>query len=248
MNVALATSQFLPLYLSRHGLGPEAHAAVAGVAVRRSVFENGELIVPAGDRQEESCLLIRGIAVRRHVGPKEAAVISSVCVPGDFIDLHSLIPKRLDHDVVSVGRTAAEFVAHADLDRLCFDRPEIGRMLWAATLLDAQIYRTWIVLAGVMRAPGRIAHLLCELEHRLSAVGLADDGNFAMPLTQTDVAEVTGHSAVHVNRALQDLRGGGLLEWRGRTVRIPDVPRLQAFCDFDAAYLGHGSPETKPEN
>ncbi len=248
MNVAMTTSQFLPLYLSRRGLGAEARAVAAGFAVRRSVFENGQVIVPAGDRQEESCLLIRGIAVRRHVGPKAAVVISSICVPGDFMDLHSLIPKRVDHDVVSVGRTAVEFVAHAELDRLCFALPEVGRTLWAATLLDAQIHRTWIVLASAMRAPDRIAHLLCELEHRLSGVGLAEDGNFAMPLTQMDVAEVTGHSAVHVNRALQDLRAGGLLQWRGRTVRIPDVARLRAFCDFDAAYLGHGAQGTKPED
>jgi CRP-like cAMP-binding protein len=58
-----------------------------------------------------------------------------------------------------------------------------------------------------------------------------------IPLTQGDVAEATGLSAVHVNRVVQRLREEGALEKNTSHIRIKDWERLIAISAFDASYL-----------
>ena len=68
-------------------------------------------------------------------------------------------------------------------------------------------------------------------------VGLADEQGYALPLTQTDLAECLGLTAVHVNRVLKELREMGLLVFRGGRVTIEDVDRLRRIAEFSTDYL-----------
>ena len=58
-------------------------------------------------------------------------------------------------------------------------RPAIRMAMWVDTLLDASIFREWVVNVGRRDSRTRIAHLLCELAVRLDKVGLSRDGGFA---------------------------------------------------------------------
>ena len=79
--------------------------------------------------------------------------------------------------------------------------------------------------------------MFCELQARLGLVGLADEEGYALPLTQTDLAECLGLTSVHINRTLKELRARGLIEFRGGRVRILDQAGLEAEAEFDPAYL-----------
>jgi CRP-like cAMP-binding protein len=68
-------------------------------------------------------------------------------------------------------------------------------------------------------------------------VGLTQDMSFALPLTQAELGDVLGLSTVYVNRIIQELRGEGLITWRGETVTIDDWPRLQEVAEFDPTFL-----------
>lgn len=57
------------------------------------------------------------------------------------------------------------------------------------------------------------------------------------PLTQNDLADATGLTAVHVNRTLQDMRRDGLIVLQGRTLTIPDMGRLKTAGLFNDNYL-----------
>jgi CRP-like cAMP-binding protein len=72
---------------------------------------------------------------------------------------------------------------------------------------------------------------------RLGAVGLVDNYACEFPITQSELADATGLSAVHVNRSVQDLRRNGLISLKGTELQIPDWPALKAAGDFDPAYL-----------
>src|SRR3546814_12598914 len=58
-----------------------------------------------------------------------------------------------------------------------------------------------------------------------------------MPLTQLDLADITGLTPVHVNRTLQEMRNLGLIELRSKWLRIPDLARLRQIAVFDESYL-----------
>ena len=116
--------------------------------------------------------------------------------------------------------------------------PRIALALWGDTLLDAAIYRQWVANLGRRASYARLAHLLCEIWFRLKSVGLSHDYTFDLPVTQTDLADATGLSLVHVNRTLQRLRADRLISWsRDHVVRLLDWQRLTEAAEFDPAYL-----------
>src|SRR5436305_1428217 len=76
---------------------------------------------------------------------------------------------------------------------------------------------------------------------RLETVGLSNGNQFDLPMTQIDMADALGLSAVHVNRVVQELRRDGLLELRKQSVSLRDLPRLKEVAEFDDLYL-HQNP------
>jgi CRP-like cAMP-binding protein len=134
-------------------------------------------------------------------------------------------------------------VPHDALRKLTSAHPRIASALWRDTLVDASIFREWIVNIGSRDGRSRIAHLLCELFLKLQAVGLTKDFSFDLPLTQVEIGDATGLSAVHVNRTLMQLRADGLINLARTKCAIPDFERLQDAAMFDASYL-HLNKET----
>ena len=66
---------------------------------------------------------------------------------------------------------------------------------------------------------------------------MAPERTFPLPLTQVDLSDATGLTAVHANRMLRQLREQGLVAFRQGSVEILDWERLRRFADFDPAYL-----------
>ena len=128
-------------------------------------------------------------------------------------------------------------VPHDRIRAITEAHPHLARLWWFTTNMDAAIHREWVLSLGRRSALARVAHLFCELRVRLAVVGLADESGYALPLTQTDLAECLGLTSVHVNRVLRELREAGLVEFRSRRVAIGDLAGLEAVAEFDPGYL-----------
>ena len=121
--------------------------------------------------------------------------------------------------------------------RASVGHPRISVVFWRDTLIDAAVFREWVVNVGRREAYGRIAHVLCEVYVRLRAVGLVNGHAFQMPVTQAELGDATGMSTVHVNRTLQQLRGDDLITLRSGSVTVLDWERLRQAGEFDPTYL-----------
>ena len=200
-------------------------------------FENGQELVAADDRPATSSILVEGWAARSKTLEDGGRQITAIHIPGDFVDLHSFLLRKMDHSVVAFSPCRVASVPHERLRGISETQPHLTRLLWLNTLVDAAIHRNWIVAMGRMSASGRMAQLLCELYVRLSSVDLARDYEFEFPLTQPVVADALGLSLVHVNRSLREIRSRNLIAWRSRMVKILDWERLVEFAQFDPTYL-----------
>lgn len=89
---------------------------------------------------------------------------------------------------------------------------------------------------GHRSALARTAHLLLELGARLKYAGCADGESYECPLTQYDLADALGLTAIHVNRMLRELRERGLLSFQKGRVNIIDTAGLKNICDFSETY------------
>ena len=165
------------------------------------------------------------------------AAFRALHVPGDFVDLHGFVLAGLEHTILAMGPTEVEFVSHDQLREITNDWPHLTRLFWMSTTIDAAIHRQWLVAMASLRSSAHLAHLLCEIYTRLSAVGAARDHRFTLPLLQRDLASILGYSPIHVNRAVRELRERGLIRWSGTEVEILDWPGLVALAQFTPDYL-----------
>lgn len=208
----------------------------AAIAEVRTVGPR-EIIVRAGERLEQSTLLIEGFMSRYIDDRQGLRQLVAVHVPGDFVDLHSYPLKTLDHDVATMTAATVAIVPHTALDRVKTEMPALVDKLWFATLIDAAIHRAWLFRLGRLDALGRVAHFLSETNARLSSAGLSDGRRFALGLTQNDLAEICGLTSVHVNRIMRQMREERLCTFRSSLVEIPNPEKLARRGEFDPAYL-----------
>lgn len=203
----------------------------------------GDNLVLEGDVPTASCLMLSGYSARYHVLSDGKRNISAIHVPGDFVDLHSLMLQPMDHGVVTLSAANVVMVPHARLRRLTETHAHLSRLLWLSTLVDAAMHRRWLVASGRLSPVGRVAHLLCELFVRLQTVKLVEGYRFWLPMTQAQLSDAMGLSTVHINRTLQEMRRREMMSWSGADVEILDWEALKAAAEFDPGYL---NLETRP--
>jgi len=194
-------------------------------------------IVSEGEQPGKCCLLIEGFAYRSKVADSGKRQILSFHIAGDVPDLQSLFLERMDHDLTTFSRATLGFIQHSALIPLMADNAAIARALWRETLIDAAIFREWIVNVGARPGPARMAHLLLEMHERMTVVGLASGETFDFPITQNELADAVGLTPVHVNRILQALRANGVLELQGKRVSLINHAKVVAVAGFNADYL-----------
>jgi CRP-like cAMP-binding protein len=194
-------------------------------------------IVREGDRPTQCCLFLEGLRCAYKMTADGKRQIVTFTIPGDIPDLQSLHLKVLDTSVGTLEPSKVGFIQHEDLHKLCKRHYRIASALWRETLIDASIFRSWMLSIGQRAAYNRVAHLLCEMLVRLKAVGLAEDHACDLPITQAEFGDALGLSTVHVNRVLQQLRAEGLISTKGARLTVPDWDKLQDVGDFDATYL-----------
>jgi CRP-like cAMP-binding protein len=195
------------------------------------------LFVREGDEATDCCILLAGYACRYKLTSGGGRQIVSFHMPGDILDLQHLLLSRADHNLVSITGATVATVPAAEIKRVAQERPAISEALWRDTLIDASIFREWVLNVGRRDPRARIAHMLCEFTARHVAAGLGPAENFVLPMDHAHIADATGLSPVHVNRILHDLGRDGVVVRNGREVTILDWRRLRQIADFDPAYL-----------
>lgn len=196
----------------------------------------GHDFIREGERPSECYLIVEGLVCRS----KSKAVgrqIVSFHLPGDVIDLTSLLLGQMDHNVSALNPVKVAAIPNAILLDWMARYPNLGRLFWRDTLIDASIYRQWVLNVGLYSGYARVAHPICELVTRLRVVGLAQVPFCILPLTEVTLADATGLPIVHVNRALLELSSLGLIAHHNGVLTVLDWEGLKQAADFDPAYL-----------
>jgi CRP-like cAMP-binding protein len=218
------------------GLSEEDQTKLANMPNTVKTFADGEYVLHHGDRASRCAIVMTGFLFRQKIVGTRSQILS-IHVPGDMPDLHTLHLPLMDHDLLSAGPSTVAFVSHTYLNNMLINSPRLTHAFWRETLADSAIYREWVANLGSRDALSRVAHLFCELAARLHVVGLVENNQFRLPFTQKNLADACGLSAVHINRTVQDLRRGGLIEWQGRILTLPRPKELASVADFMPEYL-----------
>ena len=236
-----ANSQFLPRLADRLGgrapLSAADREAILALPFTVKTLEPLSYVVREGDPPTHCAVLVSGFAFRQKLTSDGARQIIGLHVPGDTMDLQNLFLDVADHNVQTLSRAEVAYVNRNELRRLSLASSSIAHAIFVETLIDSSIFREWIVNVGRRDSRARLAHLLCEFAIRLEAAGLTEEYGYELPMTQEQIADAVGLTAVHVNRTLKLLDGEGLIIRDKRNVRFPDWQKMRKVGDFNERYL-----------
>jgi CRP-like cAMP-binding protein len=194
-------------------------------------------LIREGDQPKSVFIVLNGWACRYKQLPDGRRQVVGFFIPGDLCDLNIYILKEMDHTIGAVSAATVAEISREELEQLMADHPRITQALFWNELVTVAIQREWTLNLGQRTAYERIAHLFVEMFLRLQVVGRTSGNGCEFPLTQNDIADATGLTAVHVNRTLQELRRDGLVELHSRMLTIPDLKALKNAALFNDNYL-----------
>lgn len=221
----------------RTSISAEEQRAIEGLVSETRNVRANQAIVRAGEMLSSSLLLLDGWTARTRDLAGGERQITELHIAGDFVDLHGFTLKRLDHDLRAFTPCRFAVIPHERLEKMLAQHPRLARIYWFLTNIDAAIHREWVLSLGQRSALSHMSHLFCEMCVRLDQIGMVENDEFAFPLTQREVAECLGLTAVHANRTVQELRRRELIVLAHRRVKILDRKRLEQLADFDPRYL-----------
>jgi CRP-like cAMP-binding protein len=224
-------------------ISPDEEKALVAAAGEIASFARGATIIRARTELRVSTLLVDGLVHSYKDLADGSRQTVQLAVPGDFIDLHSFLMKQVDHNLAAMSNCRIVGFPHERLVELTRTHDHLSRLLWLSTTIDGAIEREMVTSLGRRSAISRMAHLFCELQVRLEAVGMADPVHaggcrYDLKVNQEQLSEILGMTPVHVNRMLKELRLMGLLTFKSHVVEILNWQRLAELAEFDPFYLG----------
>lgn len=211
--------------------------AILALPASRRKLDAAQYLVWDGDKPQHTCLLLSGFAVRHKQAGDGGRQILSIHMKGDVLDLQNSLLGAADHNVQMLTAGEVALIPVENMREIAFRRPHVGLAMWYETLVEASIFREWMVNIGRRDARTRIAHLLCEIALRMEVAGLAPSTNYELPITQEQLADSVALTSVHVNRTLMKLEADGLITRTKREITVIDWKRLVEAADFEPRYL-----------
>jgi CRP-like cAMP-binding protein len=155
-----------------------------------------------GDRPDYVHVMLEGWGARYKTLKDGSRQIVDFLIPGDFCDLHVTLLREMDHGIIALSPCRVARINEKQIAQLTEENHRIIRAMWWSSLVDQAILREWVLNVGRRDAYGRIGHLLCEMHFRMARVGLVENDQLSLPITQEELADATGLTSVHVNRTL----------------------------------------------
>jgi CRP-like cAMP-binding protein len=231
---------FLDKLVSRSGLGPAERQAILDLPARPAQIGTNRDFVRLGERVHHASFVVAGLVGRFGQNRAGNRQITAIHIPTDMVDLHSVVAPDACSALQALSVTTILRVPHQALRDVARGYPAIAEAFWRECVVDSAVLAEWVVNVGRRDAKSRLAHLLCEVACRVEGGGEKLGFDVPFPATQTHIADMTGLTAVHVNRTLRALRDDDVVDLRSQSIRILDWKRLVRIGDFNDDYLRLG--------
>jgi CRP/FNR family transcriptional regulator, anaerobic regulatory protein len=188
----------------------------------------GATLIEAGTEHAFVYRLISGWACRTRLLADGRNQFILIFLPGDLFAVKSMFVKRHPDAVQAVSSIVAERAHYKTLyEAYAADSDIATRCIWQVMEEERRLH-SWVVGLGQGSADERLALLLLDFRGRLISSGVIDSSSlvYEMPLTQSQLADHLGITAVHVNRVLREFRDSRIVTVRDGQVTISDLDRL----------------------
>ncbi|MCE8005019.1 Crp/Fnr family transcriptional regulator [Halomonas sp. MCCC 1A11081] len=224
--------------LGRHGaLTAEEKTLLLNLELNPRRAIAGEVLWQESADVDLFCVVKEGWAYSyRNLGNGSMQILK-VYLPGDIIGMRDFGFARRLAGVAMINDGVISPFTHQQLFELIGRSPALAASIIATVVRQQAMLTERLVYLGRYAAHERLAHFLYELYLRLKRIGAVAENGFQMPLSQEQIGDALGLSAVHVSRTFSMLRDEGLVVRDRQHVVLLDPQALARLVEFNDTYI-----------
>ncbi|HTG39834.1 Crp/Fnr family transcriptional regulator [Sphingomonas sp.] len=203
---------------------------------RTRTIRRGGVLRRSQDQTGELYMLRKGLMMTYVLLDDGSRQILRFHFPGDLLGLSALVYHEAPETICAVVESMVCPFERSALGELVVEHPRLASMILAYGQIERVALTDRLAALGRTSAKARVGALLLEWRNRLRATDKSVGDNFMLTLTQEEVGDATGLTAVHVNRMLRQLEEDGLIAREGQRVTIRDERALTGVTNYVDRY------------
>jgi CRP-like cAMP-binding protein len=158
--------------------------------------------------------------------------------PGDMLGISSMIYREAPETLCALSECVVSPFDRAALADLYVVHPRLAAVILVYCQIERVALTDRLAALGRTSAKARVAALLLELRNRLRHTDKTIENVFALGLTQEEIGDATGLTAVHVNRMLRQLEEERMIARDSGRVTLVDERALSRAANYVNRYEG----------
>jgi len=193
-------------------------------------------------RENEACnelfILRKGLMMSYVLLDDGRRQILRFLFPGDMLGISSAIYREAPETLTALSDCVVSPFDRSALSGIMDQHPRLSALILVYCQIERVALTDRLAALGRTSAKARVAALLLELRNRLRATDKSIGKVFVLGLTQEEVGDATGLTAVHVNRMLRQLEEDGLISRVAGRVTLIDERALARAANYVNRYQG----------
>ncbi len=207
-------------------------AALARLEERTRDLRRGATLLRENDPLAELYILQRGMAMSYVLLDDGSRQILRFLFPGDVLAAAALVYRDSPETIVALTDCTVCPFDRSLVGGLVVDHPRLAAILMVVGQIEKISLTDRLAALGRTSAKARIAALLLEIRNRMRMADKGIGATFTLGLTQEEVGDATGLTAVHVNRMLRQLEDDGLIARENGRVTLVSEGQLARAANY----------------
>lgn len=202
-------------------------AALHGLAEDRVHCPRETVLIAEGEKPPRLFLLHSGWAATSIGLSNGDRQIVKIHLPGDVMGASSLSLQSAAETLVALTPVSVSRLSLPSLTRIFSELPRLGMLFYLNAQEERVMLMDRLTAVGRRDARQRVASLLVHLIERLRVLDPDHTLSITLPLTQEQIGDLLGLTAVHVNRILRLLEDDGLIRRVRKQIDLIDPEALR---------------------
>lgn len=206
--------------------------ALAALEDRDRPLRRGAVLVRENDANADLFVLKRGMMSSYVLLRDGSRQILRFLFPGDLVATGALLHARSPETIAALADSVVAPVDRAALAEMLCAHPRLAALLIIVGQSTQLAMSDRLVALGRTSAKARIAALLLEIREGVRRTDPSAATVFPLMLTQEEIGDAVGLTAVHVNRMFRELEEERLIVREAGRVRLLDEHAMVALANY----------------
>ncbi|QDZ08458.1 Crp/Fnr family transcriptional regulator [Sphingomonas panacisoli] len=214
------------------------HDALARLEERERAVRRGATIQRENDRVGELFILKKGVMMSSMLLDDGSRQILRFLFPGDMMGLSSLAYREAPETLTALSDSVICPFERAALSEIVGAHPRLGALMMVYGQIERAALTDRLAALGRTSAKARVAAVLIDMRNRLRMIDKSITDTLVLGLTQEEIGDATGLTAVHVNRMLRQLEDDGLIAREHGRITFANERALIREANYVDRYQG----------